>query len=103
RMMAVVEPANVERFLAICEKWDVDATVIGEVTEVTDDERDRGGRLVVEWHGRTIVDVPPRTVAHEGPVYQRPFARPSWQDELQADDPSSLPRPASGDELRATL
>ena len=77
RMMAVVEPGNVERFLEICEKWDVDATVVGEVTET--------GRLVIEWHGETIVDVPPRTVAHEGPVYERPFARPSWQDALQAD------------------
>jgi phosphoribosylformylglycinamidine synthase len=103
RMMAVVEPAHVERFLAICEKWDVDATVIGEVTEVSAEESERGGRLVIEWHGRTIVDVPPRTVAHEGPVYQRPFARPAWQDELQSDDSRSLDRPKSGDQLRETL
>uniref|UniRef100_UPI0004CC19BD AIR synthase-related protein n=1 Tax=Streptomyces rimosus TaxID=1927 RepID=UPI0004CC19BD len=33
RMCAVVEPDKVERFLAICEKWDVTATVIGEVTD----------------------------------------------------------------------
>ena len=78
RMMAVVEPANVERFLEICEKWDVEATVVGEV--------DDSGRLTIEWHGETVVDVPPRTVAHEGPIYQRPFARPDWQDALQADD-----------------
>ena len=57
----------------------------------------------MQWHGETIVDVPPRTVAHEGPVYQRPYARPAWQDALQADDPDELPRPATGDELRATL
>ena len=44
------------------------------------------GRLTVEWRGEVVVDVPPRTVAHEGPVYERPFARPQWQDELQADD-----------------
>ena len=62
-----------------------------------------GCRLTVQWHGETIVDVLPRTVAHEGPVYQRPFARPSWQDALQAAGPDDLPRPASGNELRATL
>jgi phosphoribosylformylglycinamidine synthase len=95
RMCAVVEPAKLDAFLDICAKWDVLATVIGEV--------DDSGRLTVQWHGDTIVDVPPRSVAHDGPVYQRPFARPSWQDALQADDPSSLPRPTSGDELRATL
>jgi phosphoribosylformylglycinamidine synthase len=95
RMCAVVEPARLDAFLAICERWDVLATVIGEVDDT--------GRLTVEWHGETVVDVPPRTVAHEGPVYERPFARPSWQDTLQADDPSRLPRPGTGDELRATL
>jgi phosphoribosylformylglycinamidine synthase subunit PurL len=50
-----------------------------------------------------VVDVPPRTVAHEGPVYHRPLARPDWQDTLQADVPDALPRPASAEELRATL
>ncbi|NJQ03571.1 phosphoribosylformylglycinamidine synthase subunit PurL [Streptomyces zingiberis] len=92
RMCAVVEPAKVARFLEICEKWDVLATVIGEVTE--------GDRLEITWHGEQIVDVPPRTVAHEGPVYQRPYARPEWQDALQADDAARLPRPAGGEELR---
>src|SRR5690606_17123415 len=95
RMMAVVEPHNVDRFLEICAKWEVPATVIGEV--------DTSGRLTVEWHGETVVDVPPRTVAHEGPVYQRPYARPAWQDKLQANTPDALPRPRGGDELRATL
>ncbi|WP_307816452.1 phosphoribosylformylglycinamidine synthase subunit PurL [Nocardioides limicola] len=95
RMMAVVEPADVDKFLAICAKWDVEATVVGEVTD--------SGRLHVDWHGERVVDVPPRTVAHEGPTYQRPFARPDSQDALQADRAEALPRPATGDELRATL
>ncbi|MDT0379741.1 phosphoribosylformylglycinamidine synthase subunit PurL [Streptomyces sp. DSM 42041] len=92
RMCAVAEPAKVERFLEICEKWDVTATVIGEVTD--------GERLEIYWHGEQIVDVPPRTVAHEGPVYERPYARPDWQDTLQADDPARLARPEGGDALR---
>ncbi|MFD3512513.1 phosphoribosylformylglycinamidine synthase subunit PurL [Streptomyces sp. NPDC058657] len=92
RMCAIVEPQHVDRFMEICEKWDVIATVIGEVTE--------GSQLEIFWHGEQIVDVPPRTVAHEGPVYERPYARPSWQDALQADDANKLARPAGGDELR---
>ncbi len=92
RMCAIVEPRHLDRFLEICEKWDVTATVIGEVTD--------GDRLEIVWHGEQIVDVPPRTVAHEGPVYERPYARPDWQDALQADDPARLPRPAGGAELR---
>ncbi|HEY3510787.1 MAG TPA: phosphoribosylformylglycinamidine synthase subunit PurL, partial [Kribbella sp.] len=95
RMMAVVTPDNVEAFLKICAKWDVQADVIGEVTDT--------GRLEIDWHGERVVDVPPRTVAHEGPVYDRPFARPEWQDELQADGAEKLPRATSGAELRDTL
>ena len=83
RMCAVVAPENVEKFMAVCRKWDVIATVIGEVTE--------GDRLRITWNGETVVDVPPRTVAHEGPVYQRPVARPDWQDELNADTSAHLP------------
>jgi phosphoribosylformylglycinamidine synthase II len=95
RMCAVVTPEQLEPFLAVCAKWDVTATVIGEV----DDSK----RLTVEWHGQHIVDVPPRTVAHDGPVYERPFARPAWQDDLQADTGAGLARPATGDELRDTV
>jgi phosphoribosylformylglycinamidine synthase II len=103
RMMAVVEPAKVARFLEICRKWEVDADVVGEVTDISAEERERGGRLVVEWHGEVVCDVPPRTVAHDGPVYERPFARPAWQDDLQDDGAERLPRPGTGDELRETL
>src|SRR5690606_8046005 len=72
RMMAVVAPEKVARFLQICAKWDVDATVVGEVTD-TD-------RLVITWHDEVIGDVPPRSVAHDGPTYDRPYARPDSQD-----------------------
>jgi len=95
RMCAVVAPSHVEEFLAVCARWDVTARVIGEVTST--------GRLVVTWRGETVVDVPPRTVAHEGPVYHRPVERPSTQDSLIADDPARLPRPSTPDELRDTL
>ncbi|MFG2904165.1 phosphoribosylformylglycinamidine synthase subunit PurL [Kitasatospora sp. NPDC048286] len=97
RMCAIVEPDKVDRFLEICEKWDVIANVIGEVTD--------GERLEIYWHGELVVDVPPRTVAHEGPTYQRPYARPSWQDALQADAPTAerLARPTTGEGLKADL
>jgi phosphoribosylformylglycinamidine synthase len=92
RMCAVVAPDRVDDFLAVCAKWEVLATVLGEVTDT--------GRLTVDWRGERVVDVPPRTVAHQGPVYTRPQARPSDQDSLRADDPDRLPRP---DDLRALL
>ncbi|MGW9348754.1 phosphoribosylformylglycinamidine synthase subunit PurL [Nocardiopsis flavescens] len=103
RMMAIVEPAKMDEFLAICEKWQILATEIGEVTDVTPEEAERGGRLVMTWHGETVVDMPPRTASDEGPVYERPYARPESQDALQADDAADLPRPATDAELRGQL
>jgi phosphoribosylformylglycinamidine synthase subunit PurL len=98
RMMAIVTPADAGRFLAICAKWEVPATVIGEVTET--------GRLEMTWHGEPVVDIPPGTAADEGPVYDRPAARPASQDALTADDPAALARPSgagAGAELRSAL
>jgi phosphoribosylformylglycinamidine synthase len=95
RMMAVVEPAALDRLMAICAKWDVQAAVIGEVTDT--------GRLEMTWHTDLVVDIPPRTAADECPVYQRPAQRPPGQAALQADDPSRLERPSGGAGLRAAL
>ena len=72
RMMAVVTPENVAAFEAVMDKWAVEYSWLGEVTDT--------GRLVITWDGEVIVDVDPRTVAHDGPVYDRPYARPEWQD-----------------------
>ena len=94
RMCAIVEPSKIARFLEICKKWDVTATVIGEVTD--------GERLVVTWHGEVIADVPPRTVAHEGPVYNRPMAKPDYLDALTSQV-LSLPMPRTAEEIRAAV
>ena len=95
RMCAVVSPEKISRFLEICKKWEVVSTVIGEVTD--------GKHLVITWNGEIIVDVPPRTVAHDGPVYNRPIKRPADQDALIKNTSKSLPVPSSGAELRQTL
>ena len=88
RMMAVVEPKHLDEFMAITEKWDVEATVIGEVTD--------GDHLVITWHGEVIVDVPPRSVAHEGPTYNRPLARPAYLDGLNAAGTAEAGQAADG-------
>ena len=95
RMCAIIDPANLEQVLAICEKWDLTATVIGEVTSTN--------KLEIYWHDELIVDVPPRTVAHEGPVYNRPMQRPANQDELIADSAAKLAMPTTGAEIKADL
>ncbi|AJK69697.1 phosphoribosylformylglycinamidine synthase subunit PurL [Corynebacterium marinum] len=83
RMCAVVTPENVEKFQAICAKWEVPVAEIGEVI----DEKDR---YLVYHNGELVVDAPASTI-DEGPVYERPFARPEWQDELQEQAPVERP------------
>ncbi len=95
RMCAVVAPENVDAFMAVCAKWDVLATDIGEVTD--------GDNLVIQWNGRTVVDAPPSSLADEGPVYHRPVARPDSQDALIGNTTASLARPQTSADLRATL
>ena len=94
RMCAIVEPSKIARFLEICDKWDVTVSVIGEVTD--------GKHLEITWHGELIVDVPPRTVAHDGPVYNRPLAQPAYID-IVAKEILSLPIPSTADEIKSTV
>ena len=95
RMLAIVTPANTQAVLDVCARWGALATVIGEVTD--------GKTLQMTWHGELVVDLEPRPLAHDGPVYHRPIAKPLWLDALQADSALLLERPSTGDELRDTL
>ena len=91
RMCAIVEPKNIDRFLEICKKWDVTVTVIGEVTD--------GKHLEITWNGELIVDVPPRTVAHDGPVYNRPLAQPDYINHVNSQT-VNVPIPVSAAEIK---
>ncbi len=84
RMLAIVEPRNLEEVLGICRRWGLNAVVIGEVTE--------GDALEIYWYGDKVVDVPASTLA-SGPVYDRPAERPGYLDEVQSFDPSILQHP----------
>ena len=92
RMMAIVRPDKLDDFLAITQKWEVETSVLGDVTDT--------GRLVIHWQGETIVDVDPKTVAIDSPVYERPYHRPSWLDNVQADTVQPKRRAGSAEELR---
>ncbi len=92
RMMAIVAPEKLDAFLEVVNKWEVETSVLGEVTG--------DGRLIIDWQGERIVDVDPSTVAVDGPVYDRPVAYPTWIDALQADAAENLPRSNDPETLR---
>lgn len=96
RMMAVVTPDNTAAFEEIMQHYGVEYSWLGEVND--------SGRLTIDWDGQRIVDVDPVTVADEGPVYERPYARPASQDTLQAATFRSSQQaeqlPTTGEELK---
>jgi phosphoribosylformylglycinamidine synthase len=100
-MLLIVTPENLEAVLSVAEKWGVWATAIGEVTPPEGDGSP--GRLTISWNDHVVVDVPPGSLADDGPVYARPIREPADLILLQADKAETLPRPQTGDELRETL
>ncbi len=84
RMCAIVPKKKLKEFRQIVEKWEVEYSVLGEVIDED--------RLYINWGKEEIVNVPPRTVAHDGPVYDRPVEYPSFQAALNADSSKKLKR-----------
>jgi phosphoribosylformylglycinamidine synthase subunit PurL len=69
RMAAVVEPAMLDRVVEVCNRWDVDATVIGEVAG--------HGMLRAYFDGEMVGDMPVETLVDGAPQYQVPRERPA--------------------------
>ena len=71
RMLAIVTPDDLDAVVAICERWEVRATVVGRVTE--------GGRLRIldDWDGEVLADVPASSLHDDAPLYDRPCTPPA--------------------------
>ncbi|HWL65924.1 MAG TPA: phosphoribosylformylglycinamidine synthase subunit PurL, partial [Actinomycetota bacterium] len=83
RMLGVVAPPDLDAVLEVCNRWGLEARVIGEVVD--------SPRLEISSGGEVVADVPARALAEEGPEYHRPVDRPAWIDAIQSapcgDDP----------------
>ena len=95
RMLLIVTPEDLPAVQKVAEKWGVAATAIGVVTDT--------GLLRINWHGQLVVELPPGSLADDGPVYARPVREPADLVLLQADRAETLPRPTSPAELRQTV
>jgi phosphoribosylformylglycinamidine synthase len=92
RMLLVAARGREEDVKQVFARWELDAVEIGRVTD--------DGTLRATMHGVVVAEVPVRALADEAPVYEKPTARPEWQDALERFDPLSLPAPA---DLAGTL
>jgi phosphoribosylformylglycinamidine synthase len=68
RMLIVAHRGRERQVVDIFRKWDLDAVVIGHVTDT--------GRLRVVHHGEQVADIPVRYLADEAPRYERPMRKP---------------------------
>ena len=69
RMLCVVEPANVDAVIAICERWEVSGAAIGTVTD--------NGRMRVLRAGELLGDMPVRALVDDCPLYDLAPERPA--------------------------
>jgi len=90
RMLVVIKEGREDEVFAIFDKWDLTAAVVGRVTS--------DGVWRCSWHGEEVAAIPVTSLTDTAPVYDRPQARPDWQDEAQA-----LPEVPEARDLGATL
>jgi phosphoribosylformylglycinamidine synthase len=83
RMLAIVEPDGIDEVLAICERWEVTASVIGRVTPGADSGEPGGGllRILDGFDGPVLGELPAHALHEEAPLYHRPLAVPAGFDE----------------------
>ncbi len=92
RMLAIVEPEALPEVVAVADKWEVNASVIGTVTE--------GGTLRVHRHGEVVAELPAASLSEDAPKYDREVARPGYLDELWA---AGITEAAPGDAAEVLL
>ena len=122
RMLAIVTPANLDAVLDLCARWEIRATVIGRVTDTArfrvydglfdavgvpgaNPPAPRGDSAPEASSDRLpIADVPVESLG-DGPVYNRPAARPTELDARRAADPAPVlaARFPAGADLSAEL
>ena len=74
RMLICAKKGSEQAIIDIFEKWELDAAVIGEVTDT--------GNMELFWHGEKCADVPVDPVSEEAPVLNRPMSRPAYLDKI---------------------
>ncbi|MEA3353915.1 MAG: phosphoribosylformylglycinamidine synthase subunit PurL [Campylobacterota bacterium] len=70
RMLICAKAGCEQAVIDIFTKWELDAAVIGEVTDT--------GNMELFWHGEKCADIPIQPLSEEAPVLDRPVAEPEY-------------------------
>ena len=74
RMLIVAKKGREQEVIRTFEKWDLNASVIGEVTET--------GFVGVFWEEVEMAMIPVDPVSTEAPVYERPITKPTYLESV---------------------
>ncbi|MBK5266086.1 MAG: phosphoribosylformylglycinamidine synthase subunit PurL [Acidimicrobiia bacterium] len=77
RMMAFVDPVNVDEVLAVATKWEIDASVVGTVTA--------GDTLRISYNDQVVAEMPAASLSEAAPILRRDSAEPHWLEGLWAN------------------
>ena len=86
RMVIVAKAGHEEEVREIFARWDLQAEVVGQVTD--------DGLFRTQWHGEEVVRIPVSALTDDAPVYERPATPPVNLGERQQLDIASLPLPS---------
>ncbi len=76
RMLICAKKGYEDKVLEIFRKWDLDAEIIGEVTDT--------GNMELFWYGERVADIPVLPVGEEAPIYDRPIKKPAYLDKINS-------------------
>ena len=74
RMLICAKKGSEQAILDIFHKWELDAAVIGEVTNT--------GLMELFWHGQKCAEVPVAPVSEEAPELDRPQSKPAYLEKI---------------------
>ncbi len=95
RMLLVVKKGTEEAVMKIFHKWDLEARIIGRVTDT--------GTIRVKDGSSLVAEIPVASLTEEVPVYERPIKRPEWQDEVTRLDTDKIEEPGDYNEVLVKL
>ena len=90
RMLAIVDPDDLDEVLGLCERWEVRATVVGRVT----DGRPRCASSTAST-APVLADVPASSLHDAAPLYDRPVAAAGDRQPAETDPASVVPAPTT--------
>jgi len=75
RMLICAKKGSEDKIIEIFDKWDLDASLIGEVTDT--------GNMELFWHGERVADIPVDPITEEAPILDRPIKRPEYLAKIE--------------------